>query len=129
MRGKFALLVGLGVGYVLGSRAGRSRYEQIKRGTKAVWRQPLVQRGADAAKDFASARAQQARDLIAEAAKTVISGSGNKKASSKSAYTASAWDPHGTGAQSAAAQAPGAEPSAQTTAHKNASTNGTKAAS
>ncbi len=128
MRGKFALLVGLGVGYVLGSRAGRSRYEQIKRGTKAVWRQPLVQRGADAAKDFAGARAQQARDLIAEAAKTVISGSGNKKASSKSAYTASAWDPHGTGSQSAAAQAPGAPANAQTAAPQNAA-NGTKAAS
>ncbi|UYO97404.1 hypothetical protein OED01_01350 [Microbacterium sp. M28] len=30
MKGKIGLVVGLGVGYVLGTRAGRERYEQIK---------------------------------------------------------------------------------------------------
>ena len=29
MRGKVGLVIGLGVGYVLGTRAGRERYEQI----------------------------------------------------------------------------------------------------
>ena len=30
MKGKVGLVVGLSVGYVLGTRAGRERYEQIK---------------------------------------------------------------------------------------------------
>jgi membrane protein DedA with SNARE-associated domain len=31
MKGKIGLVVGLGVGYVLGTRAGQERYEQIKK--------------------------------------------------------------------------------------------------
>jgi hypothetical protein len=31
------LIVGLGVGFVLGARAGRERYEQIARTAKAAW--------------------------------------------------------------------------------------------
>lgn len=30
MKGKILFIAGLGVGYVLGTRAGRERYEQIK---------------------------------------------------------------------------------------------------
>lgn len=30
MRGKVGLVIGLAAGYVLGTRAGRERYEQIK---------------------------------------------------------------------------------------------------
>lgn len=37
MRGKAGLVVGLAVGYVLGSRAGRQRYEQIKSQALKVW--------------------------------------------------------------------------------------------
>lgn len=38
------------VGYVLGSRAGRSRYEQIRRGYRKVADHPAVQNAADVAK-------------------------------------------------------------------------------
>ncbi|MDQ1598498.1 MAG: hypothetical protein QOI70_1922, partial [Microbacteriaceae bacterium] len=31
MKHKFSLVVGFGIGFVLGARAGRARYEQIKR--------------------------------------------------------------------------------------------------
>ena len=37
MRGKAGLVVGLAVGYVLGTRAGRERYEQIKAAALKVW--------------------------------------------------------------------------------------------
>lgn len=37
------VFVGLAIGYVLGSRAGRERYEQIKRWTRAVSDNPSVQ--------------------------------------------------------------------------------------
>ena len=37
MKGKIGLVVGIGVGYVLGTRAGRERYEQIKTQWLKVW--------------------------------------------------------------------------------------------
>lgn len=46
MRYKMMFAVGLGVGYVLGTRAGRERYEQIKRGVRRVADSPTVQEAA-----------------------------------------------------------------------------------
>jgi hypothetical protein len=43
MRYKATFVMGFGVGYVLGSKAGRARYEQLSRIASAVWRQPAVQ--------------------------------------------------------------------------------------
>ena len=39
----FRLVLGIGIGYVLGSRAGRERYEQIKRWTSKAADHPAVQ--------------------------------------------------------------------------------------
>lgn len=39
----FRMLVGAAIGYVLGSRAGRERYEQIKRWTARAVDHPAVQ--------------------------------------------------------------------------------------
>lgn len=44
MRGKIGIVVGLAAGYVLGSRAGRERYEQIKTGFLKVWNTDPVQK-------------------------------------------------------------------------------------
>lgn len=43
MKGKIGIVVGLAAGYVLGSRAGRERYEQIKSGFLKVWNTDPVQ--------------------------------------------------------------------------------------
>ena len=43
MKGKIGLVVGLGVGYVLGTRAGHERYEQIKTQWLKVWHLDPVQ--------------------------------------------------------------------------------------
>lgn len=39
----FRILLGTGLGYVLGSRAGRERYEQIKRWSSRAADHPAVQ--------------------------------------------------------------------------------------
>ena len=57
MRGKAGLVVGLAVGYVLGSRAGRQRYEQIKSQALKVWNMEPVQKQVGKAKDFAKSSA------------------------------------------------------------------------
>jgi hypothetical protein len=44
--GKISFLAGLGVGYVLGTRAGRERFEQIVGKARQVWESPTVQEAA-----------------------------------------------------------------------------------
>lgn len=44
MRGKAGLVIGLAAGYVLGARAGRERYEQIKEQAVKVWNLDPVQK-------------------------------------------------------------------------------------
>lgn len=43
MKGKAGLVIGLAAGYVLGTRAGRERYEQIKTQAIKVWELDPVQ--------------------------------------------------------------------------------------
>jgi len=43
VRTKLTLLTGVAVGYVLGAKAGRRRYEQIKARANAIWHDPRVQ--------------------------------------------------------------------------------------
>ncbi len=57
MRGKIGLIVGLGVGYVLGTRAGRKRYEQMKVQWLKLWELDAVQEQVDKAKEFAASKA------------------------------------------------------------------------
>lgn len=51
MKGKIAFVLGAAVGYVLGSRAGRQRYEQIKRGAQTLWETSPVQQGVGVVRD------------------------------------------------------------------------------
>lgn len=43
MKGKVLFALGVGVGYVLGSAAGRERYETLKEQAKSAWESPSVQ--------------------------------------------------------------------------------------
>jgi hypothetical protein len=53
MRGKLMFGAGLGLGYVLGSRAGRERFEQISAKAKRVWESKTVQDAAGTVQDQA----------------------------------------------------------------------------
>ncbi|MDR6866886.1 hypothetical protein J2Y69_001485 [Microbacterium resistens] len=57
MKGKIGLVVGLGVGYVLGTRAGRERYEQIKKQWLKVWHLDPVQAQVSKVREFAKTQA------------------------------------------------------------------------
>ena len=77
MKGKILFVVGVGVGYVLGTRAGRERYEQIRAAAEKVWNQPSVQQGVGTVKDFASARVGDLGDTVLDGVKNLI-GSATK---------------------------------------------------
>jgi hypothetical protein len=73
MKGKILLVVGIGVGYVLGARAGRERYEDIKRVAGNLWNDPRVQRQVDEAESFVKDKAPEVAGLVAKGAKKVAS--------------------------------------------------------
>ncbi|NLA66164.1 MAG: YtxH domain-containing protein [Leucobacter sp.] len=73
MKGKIAFVIGAAVGYVLGSRAGRERYEQIKRGAATVWQTEPVQRGVTLVRDALDERADSVRAFVRRASSDVFS--------------------------------------------------------
>ncbi|MDT0184420.1 YtxH domain-containing protein [Microbacterium sp. ARD31] len=81
---KLTLLIAAAAGYVLGARAGRERYEQIKRTATRVKEDPRVQEKAHQAADLAKEKAPVVKDKVASAASTAAdkvtpSGSGNHR--------------------------------------------------
>ena len=67
---KLTLLIAGGIGYVLGTRAGRERYEQIKRTATRVKDDPRVQEKAAQAADLAKEKAPIVKDKVTAAAST-----------------------------------------------------------
>lgn len=64
MRGKVGLVLGLAAGYVLGARAGRGRYEQIKQKAVEVWNLPPVQKQVVKAKELGTSAAFAVPSLL-----------------------------------------------------------------
>ncbi len=71
MRGKILFVVGLGVGYVFGTRAGRSRYNQIKSAALKVWNDPRVQEQVSAATEFVKENAPEVASAVTENVKKI----------------------------------------------------------
>jgi hypothetical protein len=78
MKGKLTLLVGGAVGYVLGTRAGRERYEQIKSQAQGFLNNPKVQEKASQAQDFAKEKAPVMKDKVSDAAGSSSSAAKDK---------------------------------------------------
>ena len=55
--GKLTFIAGMAAGYVLGARAGRKRYEQIRRTSGKVWNSGPVQKQVVNAKEVARTKA------------------------------------------------------------------------
>ena len=75
---KTGILIGVGIGYVLGARAGRERYEQIRANASKLRRFPVVARPLDAAgqkmSDLVRAGGEQVTDKVADAVKERLFG-------------------------------------------------------
>lgn len=80
MRGKLLFITGGLVGYVLGARAGRKRYEQIASTANSVWNAQPVQRKVNEVRDFALELVGDVPTVLLDAGKKVV----NKATSAKS---------------------------------------------
>jgi hypothetical protein len=81
MRYRFTFLAGLAVGFIVGARAGRERYEQMKKLARKAADSPALQQAAGAAQAQASSLAKSARDKamqrvprLTEKARSTVSG-------------------------------------------------------
>ncbi|SFT99837.1 hypothetical protein SAMN05660657_04568 [Geodermatophilus amargosae] len=92
--GKVTLGLGFGVGYVLGARAGKDRYQQIVQAAQGFLGRPEVQQTIEKARDAAPAPLQGSIDKLTEAASGGSSGqsssAGTSSAGTSSAGTSSA---------------------------------------
>jgi hypothetical protein len=66
MRGKLMFLSGLAAGFVLGSRAGREKYEEIVVNARKVWEHPTVQEAAGVAQAQATKLYSEGKDKIGQ---------------------------------------------------------------
>lgn len=92
MRGRMLFVAGAALGYVLGARAGRARYEQIKSVSGKVWNSRGVQSQVHHVEDFIADRTPDVAEFIGEQTKKAV-----RKATSKtSSRGASGTNPSGT---------------------------------
>lgn len=80
MKGKILFVAGLGLGYVLGTRAGREKYDQLKTQVLKVWNDPRVQKQVDAAQEFVKDKAPEVAEFVSDTAKTVVGKVSGKSA-------------------------------------------------
>ncbi len=114
MLGKLTFLAGAGVGYVLGARAGRERYEQIMQQVRGVKERPEVQDALTTVKQQATEVASTATGAVqrrastaADAAKSKVGGasSGSTGGASSSDYSSSSgFSSTGAGSASSGTQ-------------------------
>jgi len=88
----FGLGVGLAAGYVLGTKAGRAKYTELKARASDVWHDPHVQKAVSDAGDLVREAAPVVQEKlvdVAKAAKDKVTGSSSTDTSSPSTSSAS----------------------------------------
>ncbi|MGY1716010.1 hypothetical protein ACI78R_16220 [Geodermatophilus sp. SYSU D01106] len=111
--GKLTLGIGLGIGYVLGARAGRESYERIVSSAQGLLGRPEVQQTLDKAREAAPAPLQSSIDKLASSA----SGGGmSSSGTSSSGTSSSAPSSSGTGTSSGGGTAALGTPDVETIA-------------
>ncbi|MDK7750290.1 hypothetical protein QP572_08000 [Brevibacterium sp. UMB10442] len=72
MKKRLVLLAGIGIGFVLGSRAGRQSYENLKRQATNLWNDPKVQDGIDTAREQIEEKAPVVAQAVKDKAPVVV---------------------------------------------------------
>ena len=74
---KIVTLAAAAAGYVLGTRAGRQRYEQISTQAQKLWQDPRVQKAASDARETAAAKAPVVKDKVSKMTGGKVGGGSN----------------------------------------------------
>ena len=87
MKGKILFVAGLGLGYVLGTRAGREKYDELRTAALKVWNDPRVQKQVDNVEDFVKDKAPEVAEFVSDNAKKVVAQVSGKKPAAKTSTT------------------------------------------
>lgn len=74
MRHKLLFIVGAGIGYVLGARAGRPAYEKLKAKATGAWEDPRVQKVKADAQEFVKENAPVVQEKVVAGTKAAVAG-------------------------------------------------------
>jgi len=88
VKGKILFVAGLGLGYVLGTRAGREKYEELRTAALKVWNDPRVQKQVDNVEDFVKDKAPDVAEFVSDNAKKVVAQVSGKKPATRKPSTA-----------------------------------------
>jgi hypothetical protein len=78
MRYRVVFLIGVGIGFVLGARAGRERYEQMVKAARKAKDSPAVQQAAGAIQAQATGLAKTAKDKVSDQAPKIAGAARSK---------------------------------------------------
>ena len=92
---KLPLLIAAGIGYVLGTKAGRERYDQIRDAALKVRNDPRVQEKAQQAADLAREQAPVIKDKVTEGAHAAADKVKSTTGSSASSASTTSSGPQG----------------------------------
>lgn len=93
---KMSMLVAGVAGYVLGAKAGRTRYEQIRNASQKVTSNPKVQEAAHKASETVQAKAPHMKDKVTQAASKVRPGNHGGEHAAETGWPADPATPSGT---------------------------------
>ena len=66
MASKLTFIAGVGIGYVLGTRAGRERFDQLANQSRHAWESPAAQNARGTAKDQAGKLYEDGKHVVTE---------------------------------------------------------------
>ncbi|GAA1353763.1 YtxH domain-containing protein [Streptomyces beijiangensis] len=85
MRYKLTFVAGLALGYVIGTRAGRERYEQLKKSARQIAQNPAVRNTVESAAQSGREAAGKAYQSVSEKVGSKIGDVGDKMPASVAA--------------------------------------------
>ena len=74
MRLKLLFIAGIGIGYVLGARAGRPHYEKLKARVTGAWQDPRVQKVRVQTREFVKENAPIVQEKVVAGTKAAVAG-------------------------------------------------------
>jgi hypothetical protein len=123
---KLGMLAAGAVGYVLGARAGRERYDQIVTSAQRLWSNPKVQEASQQAQLYAREKAPEVGEKLSDAAVDVAKAAAVKvtevvgSSDSASSSSSGSGSSSGTTKKAAAKKTPAKKtPAKKTTAKKS----------
>jgi hypothetical protein len=93
MRGKLMFITGVGVGYVLGTRAGREKFDRMVAQARKVWESPTVQEAAGVVQSQATRLYDEGKQAVSGQVHRMQT---NGKAVGATTDAAQGWDTTGT---------------------------------